>query len=122
MRETFAVIVGLYLVPVAALALTWKKPLGSALSRILQAEAVGLALYFPLYALVDMLSWHWMDWWGMSLAELIRFWQTDANHSALWIWLAVGETALVLLVRWVVERVRRRVRQAEFDAITLPKH
>lgn len=121
MSETFAVIVTLYLVPVAALALTWRDSLNRAMSRILFTEGAALVVYFPLYALVAMVGWRLADWGSMTLADVLLFWQGDATHSALWIWLALGETALVLLVRWVIERVRRRVRQAEFDAVTQAK-
>ena len=98
MKEWIAVAVLLYSVPLFALLLTWKKPL-----------LLGILCFFPLYALVGMLSWQWFRWGGVSLQEILSFWKGGGATAALWIGPGVGETALVLLLRWVVETVRQRL-------------
>ena len=94
MKEWIAVAVLLYSVPLFALLLTWKKPLWQALRGIVLSEVLGILCFFPLYALVGMLSWQWKG---------------GGATAALWIGPGVGETALVLLLRWVVETVRQRL-------------
>ena len=89
MKEWIAVAVLLYSVPLFALLLTWKKPLWQALRGIL--------------------SWQWFRWGGVSLQEILSFWKGGGATAALWIGPGVGETALVLLLRWVVETVRQRL-------------
>lgn len=121
MNETFAVVVLLYLVPVLALLLTWKGPLGRALKGIVTATVSAMVLYFPLYALVDMLRWRWLDWGSMNVGDLVSYWMGDAAHAAMWLVPCLWELALVLTVRWVVERVRRRIRQAEYEAVIRPR-
>ena len=92
-----------------ALLLTWKKPLWQALRGIVLSEVLGILCFFPLYALVGMLSWQWFRWGGVSLQEILSFWKGGGATAALWIGPGVGETALVLLLRWVVETVRQRL-------------
>ncbi len=121
MDETFVVFLALYLAPAAAFAAGWTKPLGPALRRILLVELAAVVLCFPVYALVDMLSWDWLSWGGLSLSDLVTYWRAGEGPAALWIWMGLGETALILAVRWVVDRVRRRMRQAEFEAVTQPR-
>lgn len=57
MYELQIVVAGLFLVPVFAMFLTWKKPLAEARRTILLTEAVGLAVYILIYAQVDMFGW-----------------------------------------------------------------
>ena len=121
MDETFVVFLALYLAPAAAFAAGWTKPLGRALGRILLVELAAVVLCFPVYALVDMLSWDWLNWGSLSLSDLVTYWQAGGGPVALWSWMGLGETALILAVRWVVDRVRRRMRQAEFEAVTQPR-
>ena len=109
MKEWIAVAVLLYSVPLFALLLTWKKPLWQALRGIVLSEVLGILCFFPLYALVGMLSWQWFRWGGVSLQEILSFWKGGGATAALWIGPGVGETALVLLLRWVVETVRQRL-------------
>ena len=109
MKEWIAVAVLLYSVPLFALLLTWKKPLWQALRGIVLSEVLGILCSFPLYALVGMLSWQWFRWGGVSLQEILSFWKGGSATAALWIGPGVGETALVLLLRWVVETVRQRL-------------
>ena len=109
MKEWIAVAVLLYSVPLFALLLTWKKPLWQALRGIVLSEVLGILCFFPLYALVGMLSWQWFRWCGVSLQEILSFWKGGGATAALWIGPGVGETALVLLLRWVVETVRQRL-------------
>ena len=87
----------------------------------LTLELAAVVLCFPVYALVDMLSWDWLNWGSLSLSDLVTYWQAGGGPVALWIWMGLGETALILAVRWVVDRVRRRMRQAEFEAVTQPR-
>lgn len=108
-KEWIAVAVLLYSVPLFALLLTWKKPLWQALRGIVLSEVLGILCFFPLYALVGMLSWQWFRWGGVSLQEILSFWKGGGATAALWIGPGVGETALVLLLRWVVETVRQRM-------------
>ncbi len=108
-KEWIAVAVLLYSVPLFALLLTWKKPLWQALRSIVLGEVLGILCFFPLYALVGMLSWQWFRWGGVSLQEILSFWKGGGATAALWIGPGVGETALVLLLRWVVETVRQRM-------------
>lgn len=108
-KEWIAVAVLLYSVPLFALLLTWKKPLWQALRGIVLSEVLGILCFFPLYALVGMLSWQWFRWGGVSLQEILSFWKGGGATAALWIGPGVGETALVLLLRWVVETVRQRL-------------
>lgn len=70
MKEWIAVAVLLYSVPLFALLLTWKKPLWQALRGIVLSEVLGILCFFPLYALVGMLSWQWFRWGGVSLQEM----------------------------------------------------
>ena len=102
MKEWIAVAVLLYSVPLFALLLTWKKPLWQALRGIVLSEVLGILL-------VGMLSWQWFRWGGVSLQEILSFWKGGGATAALWIGPGVGETALVLLLRWVVETVRQRL-------------
>ena len=81
MKEWIAVAVLLYSVPLFALLLTWKKPLWQALRGIVLSEVLGI----------------------------LCFWKGGGATAALWIGPGVGETALVLLLRWVVETVRQRL-------------
>ena len=46
---------------------------------------------------------------GVSQQEILSFWKGGGATAALWIGPGVGETALVLLLRWVVETVRQRL-------------
>ena len=78
-------------------------PAGIVLSEVLGI----LCFFFPLYALVGMLSWQWFRWGGVSLQEILLL--EGGATAALWIGPGVGETALVLLLRWVVETVRQRL-------------
>ncbi len=117
MNETFAVVVALYLVPPLALLRTWKRPLGYAVKKIGMTTAAAMVLYFPLYALVDMLRWQWMDWGSMHVGDLVSYWMGDAARAAIWLFPCLWELALALTARWVMERVRRRLRQAEYDAV-----
>lgn len=121
MDESFAVFLALYLAPAAAFAVTWHKPLGHALSRILLVELGAVALCFPVCALVDMLSWDWLSWGSLCLRDLVTYWQAGGGPTPLWIWMGLGEAALILAARWVVDRVRRRMRQAEVEAVTQPR-
>ena len=121
MNETFAVVVTLYLVPVLTLFFTWKKPLGHAMKKIGMTTAAAMVLYFPVYALVDMLRWRWLDWGSMNVGDLVSYWMGDAAQAAMWIFPCLWELALVLTARWVVERVRRRIRQAEYEAVIRPR-
>lgn len=75
MKEWIAVAVLLYSVPLFALLLTWKKPLWQALRGIVLSEVLGILCFFPLYALVGMLSWQWFRWGGVSLQEILSFWK-----------------------------------------------
>ena len=52
MNDQFVATVLLYLVPLFALLVTWKKPLSKALGWIAASEILGLLLFLPLYALV----------------------------------------------------------------------
>lgn len=97
----------LYLAPLFALLLTWKKPLASALRWIVVGELVGVALFFLLYALVGLHSWHWVSWGSVNLQDILLFWKGGGFTAALWIWPGVGETALLLLIRWGIEALRR---------------
>ena len=97
MKEWIAVAVLLYSVPLFALLLTWKKPLWQALRGIVLSEVLGILCFFPLYALVGMLSWQWFRWGGVSLQEILSFWKGGGATAALWIGPGVGETALVLV-------------------------
>lgn len=116
MCESFVIVVGLYLVPVLMLVLTWKKPLRTAVKWIILSEAAAVLLFFPLCAQLDLFRWEWFDWGSMTLLDLITFWKADAGNTARWIWPGLGELGLILVVRWVVERVRRHVNQAEQKA------
>lgn len=116
MNEVFAVGVMLYLVPLVAMLLTWKKPLPEALGAMVASELVGILLFFPLYALVGMLSWQWFRWGGVQLQDILAFWKGGSFTAAVWIWPGVAETALLLLVRWVVSAVRQRVALAEQES------
>lgn len=108
MNEFSAVGVLLYSVPLVAMVATWKKPLSKALGAIVSSELLGILLFFPLYALVGMLSWQWFCWGGVRLQDIFAFWEGGGFTAALWIWPGVAETALVLLVRWVVEALRQK--------------
>ena len=121
MKEWIAVAVLLYSVPLFALLLTWKKPLWQALRGIVLSEVLGILCFFPLYALVGMLSWQWFRWGGVSLQEILSFWKGGGATAALWIGPGVGETALVLLLRWVVETVRQRLGEKRAMTEEVPK-
>ena len=56
MNDQFVATVLLYLVPLFALLVTWKKPLSKALGWIAASEILGLLLFLPLYALVGLLG------------------------------------------------------------------
>ncbi len=112
-NELFAVGVLLYSVPLVTLLLTWKKPLQGALGTIVASEIVGILLFFPVYALVGMLSWQWFRWGGVRLQDILSFWEGGSMTAAVWIWPGVAETALVLLLRWVVAAVRQKTALAE---------
>lgn len=45
----------------------------------------------------------------MGDMRILSFWKGGGATAALWIGPGVGETALVLLLRWVVETVRQRL-------------
>ena len=109
------------MVPVLMLFFTWKKPLGHALKKIGMTTAAAMVLYFPVYALVDMLRWRWLDWGSMNVGDLVSYWMGDAAQAAMWLFPCLWELALVLTARWVVERVRRRIRQAEYEAVIRPR-
>ena len=83
MKEWIAVAVLLYSVPLFALLLTWKKPLWQALRGIVLSEVLGILCFFPLYALVGMLSWQWFRWGGVSLQEILSFWKGGGATAAL---------------------------------------
>lgn len=91
------------------LLLTWKKPLWQALRGIVLSEVLGTSASSPSMPLWGMLSWQWFRWGGVSLQEILSFWKGGGATAALWIGPGVGETALVLLLRWVVETVRQRL-------------
>lgn len=121
MKEPLAVIVVLYLVPPLLLGLTWKKPLGTAIKKTGIFTAAAMVLYFPVYALADMLRWHWMDWASMHVGDLVSYWMGDAAHAVKWLLPCLWELALVVALRWVVDRVRKRVRQEEYQAVIRPR-
>lgn len=75
MNDQFVATVLLYLVPLFALLVTWKKPLSKALGWIAASEILGLLLFLPLYALVGLLGWEWYSWGGVSLQEILAYWQ-----------------------------------------------
>ena len=81
MKEWIAVAVLLYSVPLFALLLTWKKPLWQALRGIVLSEVLGILCFFPLYALVGMLSWQWFRWGGVSLQEILSFWKGGGDRA-----------------------------------------
>ena len=99
----------LYSVPLFALLLTWKKPLWQALRGIVLSEVLGILCFFPLYALVGMLSWQWFRWGRRQPAGNSLLLEGRRRHGGPVDWPRVGETALVLLLRWVVETVRQRL-------------
>ena len=97
MNDQFVATVLLYLVPLFALLVTWKKPLSKALGWIAASEILGLLLFLPLYALVGLLGWEWYSWGGVSLQEILAYWQESGLTALAWILPGLGETALLFL-------------------------
>ena len=120
MYELQIVVAGLFLVPVFAMFLTWKKPLAEARRTILLTEAVGLAVYILIYAQVDMFGWQIRYWGSLSLLELLSYWLSDQGQALPWVIPALVETGLVLLLRRWVQNRRQRARLARFHAIVGP--
>ena len=98
MNDQFVATVLLYLVPLFALLVTWKKPLSKALGWIAASEILGLLLFLPLYALVGLLGWEWYSWGGVSLQEILAYWQESGLTALAWILPGLGETALLLFL------------------------
>ena len=98
MNDQFVATVLLYLVPLFALLVTWKKPLSKALGWIAASEILGLLLFLPLYALVGLLGWEWYSWGGVSLQEILAYWQESGLTALAWILPGLGETAAVSIV------------------------
>ncbi|MBR5534940.1 MAG: hypothetical protein IKU62_08860 [Ruminiclostridium sp.] len=117
MHELQIVVTGLFLVPLFALLLAWKKPLVEARRRILFLEAVGLVLYILLYAQVDMFGWQVRYWGSVSLLELLSYWLFDQGQALRWVIPALVETGLVLLLEQWLHARRKRARMARFHAI-----
>lgn len=120
MDEIYVVVAGLFLVPVLALLVTWKKPLAAARKQILLMEVVGLVLYILAYAQVDLFGWQLRYWGSVSLLELISYWLSDQGHALPWVIPALVETGLVLVIRQGVQHLRKRARMARFHAIVGP--
>ena len=95
MNDQFVATVLLYLVPLFALLVTWKKPLSKALGWIAASEILGLLLFLPLYALVGLLGWEWYSWGGVNLQEILAYWQ-ESGLTAL-AWMAAAALLLVAL-------------------------
>lgn len=106
MNDQFVATVLLYLVPLFALLVTWKKPLSKALGWIAASEILGLLLFLPLYALVGLLGWEWYSWGGVSLQEILAYWQESGLTALAWILPGLGETALLFLLRWGLDTLR----------------
>ena len=121
MQELQIVVTGLFLIPLFALLLTWKKPLAEARRRILCIEAVGLALYILCYAQVDMFGWQIRLWGSLSLLELLSYWISDQGHALPWVIPALAETGLVILLRQWIQTRREQARMARFHAIVGPE-
>ena len=107
MNDQFVATVLLYLVPLFALLVTWKKPLSKALGWIAASEILGLLLFLPLYALVGLLGWEWYSWGGVSLQEILAYWQESGLTALAWILSGLGETALLFLLRWGLDTLRQ---------------
>lgn len=107
MNDQFVATVLLYLVPLLALLVTWKKPLSKALGWIAASEILGLLLFLPLYALVGLLGWEWYSWGGVSLQEILAYWQESGLTALAWILPGLGETALLFLLRWGLDTLRQ---------------
>lgn len=120
MQELQIVVTGLFLVPLLALLLTWKKPLAEACRGILLVEALGLLIYVLFYAQVDMFGWQIRFWGSLSLLELLSYWLSDQGQALRWVLPALCETGLVILLcGWIRER-RKQARMARFHAIVGP--
>lgn len=117
MNDPFVAVVLLYLVPLFALLVTWKKPLPQALGWIAGSELVGLLLFLPLFALVGLVGWEWYRWGEVTLREVLTFWQEGGVSALLWVAPGVGITALTLLMRWLVAAVRQAVAQAQREGM-----
>lgn len=113
MDDSVAVVVLFYLVPLLALALTWRQPLGKAMGWIALGERIGILLFLSLGALVELLGWQWYRWGEVSVGEILSFWQGEALPAPVWIWPGIGETSLVLLARWAVDLVRQQTVEGE---------
>lgn len=120
MHELQIVVTGLFLVPLFALLLTWKKPLAQARRAILIMEAVGLVIYILIYAQVDMFGWQIRLWGSVSLLELLSYWLFDQGQALPWVVPALVETGLVILLRQWVQTRRQQARMARFHAIVGP--
>ena len=117
MHELQIVVIGLFLIPLFALLLAWKKPLAEARRTILLTEAAGLLVYILIYAQVDMFGWQVRYWGSVSLLELLSYWLFDQGQALRWVIPALCETGLVILLhRWIQTR-RQRARMARFHAI-----
>ena len=119
-HELQIVVTGLFLVPLFALLLTWKKPLAEACRGILFVEAAGLVIYVLLYAQVDMFGWQLRFWGSLSLLELLSYWLSDQGQALRWVLPALGETGLALLLCWWIRERRKQARMARFHAIVGP--
>lgn len=120
MDEIYVVVAGLFLVPVLALLVTWKKPLSRARRQILLMECAGLVVYFLVYAQVDMFGWQLRYWGSVSLLELVSYWLSDQGRALPWVIPALMETGLVLLARQGIQVLRKRAQVARFHAIVGP--
>lgn len=120
MDEIYVVVAGLFLVPVLALLVTWKKPLARARRQILLIELVGLIVYILVYAQVDMFGWQLRYWGSVSLLELVSYWLSDQGRALPWVVPALAETGLILLARQGIHAVRKRAQLARFHAIVGP--
>lgn len=113
MDDGFAVVILFYLMPLLPLALTWRQPLGKAMGWIALGEGLNILLFLSLGALVELLGWQWYRWGQVSVGEILSFWQGEALPAPVWIWPGIGETALFLLARWVVDLVRQQEAEGE---------
>ena len=120
MQDIHIVVAGLFLVPLFALLLTWKKPVAEARRSILLLEVVGLVVYILLYAQVDMFGWQFRYWGSVSLLELISYWLSAQGHALPWVIPALAETGLVLLLHRWIQTKRQQARMARFHAIVGP--
>ena len=116
-NDPFAAAVLLYLVPLFALLVTWKKPLPKALGWIAGSELVGILLFLPLFALVGLVGWEWYRWGEVTLREVLTFWQEGGVTALLWVAPGAGITALTLLLRWLMEAIRQAVALAQGEGM-----